>query len=174
MLPIPRLAWMAGVLDLKGRLMYKNNSQRATHQVVLAVESKEFPVVRELGSLTGTMPEVKKAKPLKEFMRKGCTEHCPDPHFHVYDYEELEMPPSARWTITGAGMVVVLNGVMPFMQVDRGYREAIEIVESKLALVGQGSGQVMLSMQRLKDLGWDLPDTYQAALDARKFKESNA
>lgn len=169
MIPIPKLGWMAGVVDLKGRLIYKKNRQRATAQVVLMVESKEFHVIRELGSLTGTRPERKQAQPLKEFMRKGCQEHCPESHVHVNDLgAEREMPATARWTITGAGMVVVLDNLLPFLMIDRGYTEAMDLVRGLTVLEGQGSGAVLAALNRLHRLGWYLPEDYGRALRAVK------
>lgn len=162
MIPAPKLGWMAGVVDLKGRLIYKKNRQRATPQVVLMVESKEYSIVRALGALTGTKAEFKKAQPLKEFMRRGCSDHCPEAHVHVSD--DREMPQVARWTITGAGMVVVLTNLMPYLTIDRGYTEAIEQARGNTALEGQGSGMVMMSLQRLQSLDWELPMEYAQAL----------
>lgn len=155
---------MAGVVDLKGRLVFKKNQQRATTQVVLIVESKEYAVIKELGILTGTRPEVKKEQPLKEFMRRGCQEHCPESHIHVSD--DRTMPAIARWTITGAGMVVVLNNLMPYLRIDRGYSRAIEDVQAVTTLEGKGSGAVMSSLGRLHGLGWELPKDYRDALQA--------
>ena len=83
------LGWMAGVLDLKGRISLKSNQTRATKQAVLAVQTGEIAVIRRLGDLTGTSPEVMRAKPLKDFMRKNCSTHCPDKHSHVL-YDELK------------------------------------------------------------------------------------
>jgi len=161
-IPAPKLGWMAGVVDLKGRLIYKKNRQRATPQVVLMVESKEYSIVRALGALTGTKAEFKKAQPLKEFMRRGCSDHCPEAHVHVSD--DREMPQVARWTITGAGMVVVLTNLMPYLTIDRGYTEAIDQVKANTALEGQGSGMVYMSLQRLASLDWELPTEYAKAL----------
>lgn len=162
MIPAPKLGWMAGVVDLKGRLIYKNNRQRATPQVVLVVESKEYPIIKALGALTGTRAEMRKAQPLKEFMRRSCADHCPEAHVHVND--EREMPQIGRWTITGAGMVVVLTNLMPYLTIDRGYTEAIEQVRAATALEGQGSGMVMASLGRLASLDWELPEDYAQAL----------
>lgn len=167
MIPVPQLGWMAGVVDLKGRLIYKRNQQRATTQVVLMVESKEFAVIKELSRLTGTRPEYKKEQPLKEFMRRGCAEHCPESHVHVNDYgADRTMPAISRWTVTGAAMVVVLSNLMPYLQIDRGYSGAIEMVRQSTALEGQGSGAVFASLDRLHSLGWELPKDYLKALQA--------
>jgi hypothetical protein len=61
---------------------------------------------------------------------------------------------------------VVLENLMPFLMVDRGYEEAIEQVSRDTTLTGQGSGAVMASLRRLRDLGWDLPARYARALEA--------
>lgn len=165
MIAAPKLGWMAGVLDLKGRLIFKDNRARVTAQVVLMVESKELGIIRELGSMTGTRPELKKAAPIKDFMRKGCIDHCPEPHVHVNEWgKELVIAPVARWTITGAGMVVVLFNVQPYLQIERGYTEAVRLVQQNTVLTGQGSGMVYQSLRRLRQLGWDLPEEYEAAL----------
>ena len=161
-IPAPKLGWMAGIVDLKGRLVYKHNKQRATPQVVLLVDTKEYAIIRQLGVLTGTKAEFKKAQPLKDFMRRGCSDHCPEAHVHVGD--DRIMPQSARWTITGAGMVVVLTNLKPYLTIDRGYSEAIEQVGAVTTLEGQGSGMVMVSLQRLQSLDWELPPEYAQAL----------
>lgn len=162
-----KLGWMAGVIDLKGRLIHKNNKLRKTRQIVLAVETKEYLVVKELGMLTGTNPEHIERQPLKEWMRKGCNEHCPEPHVHVgeKDYENLYLPPISRWTITGAGMYVVLSNLMPFLHIDRGYTEAMAEVMTNTQLTGQGSTAVVNSLRRLKLLGWELPEEYEKVME---------
>lgn len=164
-IPIAKLGWMAGILDLRGRLLVKKNQMRNTPQFVLIAETKEVAIVRGLSSLTGTKAELQAARPLKDFMRRSCAEHCPEAHVHVED-EDRMMPRIARWSITGAGMVTVLDNLLPFLMVDRGYEEAIEQVSRDTTLTGQGSGAVMASLRRLRDLGWDLPARYARALEA--------
>lgn len=160
-----KLGWVAGVIDLKGRLIFKHNQQRATPQVVLMVESKEMPVIRELNNLTGTRSEARDRRPLKNFMRKGCTEHCPEAHIHIHEeLEGLYLPAIARWTVTGAGMYVVLDNVLPYIQIDRGYTEAMAQVMENTALDGQGSGAVVSSLRRLHGLGWELPREFKEAV----------
>lgn len=165
MIPPGRLGWMAGVVDLKGRLVYKNNRLRATPQAVLTVNSKEFLIIRTLSAMTGTNPEMMKAIPMKDFMRRGCNDHCPEPHVHVSEMGATEMPPMARWTITGAGMVVVLNELIPFLQVDRGWQAAMEDTMEVTVLDGRGSAAVMTQLFRLRSLGWDIPEEFGTALD---------
>lgn len=156
------LGWMAGIIDLKGRLHRKANQQRATTQTVLTVDSKDPAIIRQLGALTGLKPEFKNTKSLHDFLRKGCHEHCPDPHVHVHDREWIAE--ISRWTITGAGLVVVLDNLLPFLVLDKGYREAIDEIQKVTAYSGQGSGRVYATLSRLKALGWDLPGVYDLAL----------
>jgi hypothetical protein len=162
-IPVNKLGWMAGIIDTRGRLIFKENKSRNTPQVVLAAESKELAIIRALSEMTGTKPELQAPKPLKDFMRRNCSEHCPDAHVHVND--DREMPRVGRWTITGAGMVTVLDNLLPFLVVDRGYEDAIEMVRADTTVVGQGSGAVRASLMRLRDLGWELSDKYAAAIE---------
>ena len=157
-----KLGWVAGVFDLKGRLIHKKNQMRATPQVVLMVETKEMAVVRELANLTGTRPEATERRPLKDWMRRGCSEHCPEAHFHGHEeLEGLYMPAIARWTVTGAGMYVVLSNVLPYIQIDRGYTEAMDQVLGNTVLSGQGAHAVISSLRRLHGLGWEIPEDFK-------------
>lgn len=159
------LAWMAGILDLKGRLLRKRNQTRSTIQMVLAVDTREVSINRKLSAMTGTKPEMTVVRVPGEFLRRGCKEHCLEPHVHVTkNTGEFD---NWRWTITGAGLVVVLSNVEPYLQVDRGWAEAIDQVNSVVTLRGQGSPQVMDSLQRLLNLGWDMPRRYALALERR-------
>lgn len=169
MIPAPQLGWMAGVIDFKGRLVRKNNHLRRTPQIVLVVETKEYSIVRGLARLTGTSPEMMKAQALKEWMRTGCSEHCPEPHIHV-TRDGLMMPAVARWTVTGAAMNVVLHNVSPYLVTDRGYIQAMAEVYANTRLVGQGATAVLNSLQRLKDLGWEMPEQFAEGMQMPHIK----
>jgi hypothetical protein len=162
-IPVTRLGWLAGVVDLKGRLIYKVNATRATPQVVLMVESREHAIIKQLCLLTGTNVEQRTERPLKDFMRRGCAEHCPEAHVHLIN-DEATMPPVSRWTVTGASMVVVLYNLLPFLTIDRGYLEAMNAVIASTTLTGQGSGAVLKSLKRLYQLGWDMPEEYESVV----------
>jgi hypothetical protein len=170
-LPIQQLGWMAGIVDLKGRILRKNNKTRKTIQLVLAVDTKELSIIRKLSELTGTRPELQAAQPRPEFMRRSCLEHCPDKHVHVDD--DIWMPQHARWTITGAGMVVVLSNLLPYLNVDRGWDQAIEDATNQTVFRGPGSGKVKITLFRLKQLGWKLPLIYESQIifDEEEFIE---
>jgi len=165
-LPMASLGWMAGIIDIKGRLIRKNNQKRKTPQSVLTVDSKDTAIIRRLGSLTGTRPEFKNTKAMSDFIRRGCNEHCPEAHVHVHDKEWIVE--ISRWTITGAGLVVVLGNLLPYLAIDRGYDQAIEEIEEDTVLAGRGSHAVYLTLARLRDLHWDLPPRYEEALKYRE------
>src|SRR6188768_640617 len=99
------LGWIAGTIEIKGAIVIKKNQDRATPQSVLIVETKQLEVVRRLALYTGTMPEQQTHRKIKEeWLRTGCVEHCPDKHVHV---NQVQMPPIARWQVTGSSLVVV-------------------------------------------------------------------
>jgi hypothetical protein len=165
------LGWMAGIIDLKGRIHFKANQQRVTTQTTLTVDSKDAAIIRQLSRLTGTKPEFKNTKTLSDFIRRGCSEHCPEAHVHVTDREWIAE--ISRWTITGAGLVVVLDNLLPFLVLDKGYQEAIEEIQKVTAYSGRGSGSVYATLARLRDLGWDLPPVYELALQFHEKEKGN-
>ena len=157
-IPVTQLAWMAGIIDYKGKISYKKNKTRATtRQVTLWVESVQKPIIDKLAEYTGTNPELKKNRHRFDgWYRKGCEEHCPDQHVHVAG---TEFAPAARWTISGAPMAVVLTALRPYLIQDRGFSEAIDYAFGNMVLFGQGAGQTVHSLRRLYSLGWELGDS---------------
>lgn len=149
--------------------MTKNNRQRATPQHVLMVESKEFFVIREFGSLTGTRPEIQESRKTLDWMRRGCSEHCPEAHFHA-ESAQLTMPAIARWTITGAAAATVLYNLAPYLMSDRGFPEITNEIIQSATLTGQGSGATLASLHRLVALGWELPDRFREELTGKQLE----
>lgn len=169
-IPIQKLGWVAGVLDLKGRVVTKKNRSRATPQFVLMVETKDMAVIRELCSLTGTQVESKPERKLPDWMRRPCAEHCPDKHEHVHMTSEnrpydWRMPAMGRWTATGASAAIVLHNVLPYSLANLGLEVALHSLLEQAALTGQGSGATLKAIRRMRDLGWDLPEKFEAALN---------
>lgn len=169
-IPVSQLGWMAGILDLKGAIIRKKNKQRNTPQIVLAVETKHLEITQQLGRMTGTAPETQKAQKVSDWMRRGCSAHCPDAHVpghsHFRPGEVLYMPPISRWTITGAGMAVVFYNVLPFCYNNtKSFAETMEEAIDNTPLTGQGSGMVLKSLRRLDELGWDFPPVYEKVKD---------
>src|SRR6266536_1419770 len=148
------LAWMAGIIDLKGKVYQKANKTRKTKQTVLLVESKEILIIEKLGNLTGTSPEYLTDRKSPDFMRRGCVEHCPDQHIHLR--EEPTMPAVARWTKTGAGAAIVLYNISPYLVSNRDYFRIVEeIIIGNRVESGQGIGMINAAIKCLSDLGWD-------------------
>lgn len=157
-IPVAQLAWMAGVVDLKGKIIYKANQKRApgSKQITLYIESTQFPIIKKLGSLTGTSPELKTTRDRHEgWYRRSCEEHCPSQHVHVV---AGEFPPAARWTISGSPMAVVLTALLPYLIQDKGFSEATAYAYENMVLSGQGAGATVSSLRRLHALGWKIPD----------------
>lgn len=152
-----RLGWMAAILDIQGLVIQKKNYSRATPQVVLAVDSANTTVVRELCALTGTDVEMKKQNKLRpEWRRRACTIHCPEAHVHLQD---VNMPLTGRWTITGVGAAMVLHGLRPHLVTwdVKSWSLAYELCMDNAVFTGQGSGMTRSVITRLVDLGWELP-----------------
>ncbi len=168
-IPVSQLGWMAGILDLKGRITNKNNRERATLQRVLYVESKQILVIRGLSRMTGNAPEPMDNRKPKDWMRRGCAEHCPDQHIHI-GTNEIGMPATSRWTITGAALAVVVSNVLPFMQSEDQIcvmEEAMRQSVIQATLTGQGSGTTLGAIRRLKELGWELIPSFDEALQVK-------
>lgn len=158
------LGWMAGIIDLKGKFVFKENKMRKTKQTIIYVETRHVEVVKKLSELTGVSPETRKQAKLKDWMRRGCTEHCPEPHIHVSD--EREIPEIARWTITGAALAVILHNLLPFLvMTSKNYEGIKDKILEDTPLTGQGSARVVWSIRRLALLGWDLPTEYEGVMD---------
>lgn len=151
------LGWMAATIDMKGHIVRKNNKQRRTPQMVLVVDCRDERIVKRLSELTGTNPEFRPGSPPVKFMRRGCSEHCPEAHFHVDDYP-WRMPEIARWTVTGIGMAIVLRNLKPYMCTYSEYAGDVKTVLDNTVIAGQGSGMVRSSIMRLMGLGWEIPD----------------
>ena len=163
-----KLGWMAGVIDLKGRVYIKANTQRrSTRQIVLMVESRLPGIIREFGALTGTTPEYKTDRPLKDFMRRSCSEHCPEAHVHVND--DRIMPSVYRWTITGIAMAVVVDALLPVLTEDKGFVELRDEILSTVDINGRGSAVVLSTLNRLMTLGWPMPAQVMQSLERREL-----
>jgi hypothetical protein len=154
MIPEAKLAWMAAIFDMKGRINRKTNQSRATPQLVLRIDSASPRVIEELCRLTGGSVEIRDGIQFKEYDQRGCTEHCPAAHIH---HDGHVVPEVTRWTITGAAAAVVLHNVIPYMVTDRGLEDMMNEALANLVTTGQGSGAVRAAVRRLAQLGWELP-----------------
>lgn len=151
------MAWMAGVIDLKGSVVRKNNKMRKTPQIVLYVQTKNAPVAVRLSELTGTSPEQHPAPKAENFLRRGCAVHCPEAHVHVPDEYPWQMPQMTRWSLTGVAAAVVLHNLAPYMSTYATYAGDVKEIFGSFAGAGQGYGAVRATLRRLAALGWVIP-----------------
>ena len=161
---VAKKAWMAGILDSKSRVVYKNNKTRNpnhSNQVTLYVESVKIGIVNRLAEMTGTNPELKTPRQRSEgWYRRNCDEHCPEAHTHV---NPGVFDAAARWTVSGSAMSVVLTALQPYMVEDRGFTEAIAYGFEHMTLIGQGAAATVAALRRLHGLGWPMPPMIEEA-----------
>jgi hypothetical protein len=162
------LGWMAAIIDMKGGVITKANKTRKTPQVILKVDTVQRPIAERLCALTGVSPEPHKLSDRSAvFYRRGCKEHCLEPHIHV---EEDNLPMySTRWTVTGTAMGIVIWNLRKHMTTYPNYSPYMGLVFSNTTVKGQGVGMVRASVKRLKDLGWRIPAKIEREL---AFSES--
>lgn len=158
-------AWMAGVLDLKGRISVKATPSRRDKQYTWHVDSKEILVVRKLCEYTASQPEDRQQRTLSEMFRRNCTLHCPEAHIHVeFDWN---MPRVLRWTASGGMFAILHHNLKPYMQVDRGEQETVDLILQNPTTEGRGSHIVLARAAQLQALGWELIEPYNSALSNR-------
>jgi hypothetical protein len=152
------LGWVAGVLDFQGHVLRRNNAQRAagSFQISIFVDTAIPGIPERLCELTGSKAEGKEHHELKkEWLRRGCDEHCPEAHVHV---REVAMPLTTRWSVTGVAMAVVLWNVRQYMTTNHEpWDWAMAQALSQVQLTGRGSAAIIAAVKRLSALGWDLP-----------------
>lgn len=159
------MAWMAGVIDLKGTMLRKRNQSRRTTQFVLYVQTKNERIAARLSALTGTAPESHTPPTAEMFLRRNCAEHCVTPHVHVNDGPyPWQMPRTTRWALTGIAAAVVLANLAPFMSTCGDYAADVAEIVRDFAAEGQGSGAVRKTLARLSALGWQIPPAVTARL----------
>lgn len=159
----PQKAWMAGILDFRGRFANKKAHNRAYRQIVWTVQSQETGVIRRMCQLIGSKPEVIASRPLSEMFRRSCVQHCPEAHVHV-DRDGINMPGTLRFSVTGTAFVTVHYNLVPYLQVERPYEELVAEVNATATLAGAGANQVLNRLAELRNLGWAIPPLYRGAL----------
>lgn len=148
------LAWMAGVIEMKGKIRRVDNPMRKTAQLILQVRSRHLAQIARLCDMTGTTYAQSGARTLQFIDRKGCTEHCPEAHVHVVS----DLPAMAAWAVTGAGAAIVLHNLLPYLCETEGMQEWVDEIVGMLPTSGRGYHAVKTSRERLTALGWTIPD----------------
>lgn len=166
-IPVAQLGWMAGIVDLRGKIVAKQNKLRRNPQLVLYVQSKHFPVIQRLAVMTGTNPEHKVMEnDGGGWWRRGCTEHCPDAHTHV---DRSQFPDTMRWTVTGTPLGVVLYNLGPFLTQSDRFTVARETCFRDMVLRGRGAKATVDALRRLEALGWEFPESVKIPKSLSSF-----
>jgi hypothetical protein len=137
-IPETDLAYLAGVIDVMGRV-WTRPSSNGRRLPLLEINAKQPDLMDWLSALTGT--EVITTS--RDYMRLGCTEHCSEQHVHATST-------SARWSITGAKATIVLSGIEPFSYLRR------PEVEYALGL-GMMAEMRAQTVRDMKARGWVIP-----------------
>lgn len=152
-------ARVAMTLDMRGRVLTKNNKQRAegSIQICLQVQTKHSEIAQWLAMMTGTEPrEREQSKISPEVMRRSCVQHCPEAHVHVDTLAAL--PLITTWTVSGVAAAIVLWNVRKYMVTSREpWDWVMEQAFRQMKLRGPGSSSTRQVVQRLSALGWNIP-----------------
>lgn len=146
-------AWMAGVIETRGKIRFTNDAERKTNQLVLQVRTSHTAIVTRLSELTGTKANYVTAKQIRQADRRPCTEHCTDPHSHTV----AEIPEFSIWAISGAGAAIVLDNLAPFFVTETGVQTVADNILAGLPQAGRGRFAVDQTIIRLRKLGWRIP-----------------
>src|SRR6266699_2830592 len=151
----PQKAWMAGIIEIRGKIRFTNDSARKTNELVIQVRSTQTAVIRRLCEMTGTNISTQAARVIVVTNRRPCTQHCEEPHSHFSG----EICENAVWSISGAGAGIVLHNLFPFFIEDNaGLRVVADNILSGLPHEGRGRSAVDQTIIRLRGLGWGVPD----------------
>ena len=133
------LAYIAGVVDIHARLTIRT-LPTGSEQPVVQINWNHFGVLEHLGKLTG----VKAIDVRRKYAKAGCTQHCMEKHQHIDSR-------SGRWVVTGARATVLLWNVRPYLIFQQDWAR-------RLIVCGTGANIKPATVQKMADLGWDIPD----------------
>ncbi len=145
-------AWMAGIIETRGKIHFTNDPSRRTNQLVLRIATARTNLASRLAALTGVKTHLNQARTITAD-RRACVEHCDDAHVHVV----AEIPEVAVWAISGAAAAIVLDNLRPYFIDDTGIQAVVDNILSALPTAGQGRAAVDASIIRLRRLGWSIP-----------------
>ncbi len=154
-----KFAYMAAIIEAKGRIKMLEVEGRASPQLTLRYQSQQVYIVKALCEYTGSEVNITQAKSFNDNKRAGCTEHCPEKHVHYAQH----MPQTAHWQIVGAGAAIVLYNLMPYMAAGDDspstakFRRFVDVVCAWQPASNRGAYTVKQTVERLHKLGWKIP-----------------
>lgn len=155
------LGWVAGILDLKGKVYRLTARQGGRIQYSLCVTDRNVPLIRQLCHLTGVRGQDHDGgrERAPEHWRRACDLHCPQEHVHV-------KPPGStlRWGLRGAGALIVIDAVLPFCRIQRdAFAEVRPEIASQInAQINPGKSGI--ATRRMADMGWAIPEELEGYL----------
>lgn len=138
MIPESDLAYLAGVIDVMGRI-WTRPSSNGRRLPLLEISANRPELMDWLSETTST--EVFTTS--RDYMRMGCAEHCAESHVH-------SVSTSTRWSVTGAKATIVLFNIEPYAFLKR---PEVEFALG-LGMMAEMRAQTVRSM-RAK--GWTIP-----------------
>jgi hypothetical protein len=146
-------AWMAGVLETRGKIRFTNNRDRKTNQLVVQLRSSHIALVERMCELTESKIINSEGKLIYSANRRPCVEHCQEAHSHLVS----EIGEQATWQITGVGAAIILDNLVPHFVTTAGLQAVADNINSGLPKDGRGRTAVDATIIRLKRLGWHIP-----------------
>lgn len=158
-IPPTKLGWLAGVLATRGKTKMVEAPSRAGKPFAsLYVETGELMIVKELCRLTGTQGAYRDSVLPVEWDKRGCAEHCPEPHIHV----EREIRQTGRWHVSGIGAAIVIYNVLPYLLEGQEFTERAHglmtaALDRAPKRYTRGRHAIEETIRRLESLGWMIP-----------------
>lgn len=135
------LVYVAAVVDLLGHVTVR--SMEGTDLPYIAISTRHVELLSDLGEMTGT----KVLTTRRAYNQHRCREHCDEAHQHVESV-------SGRWQLTGAKATVLLAAIKPFIRFQKtDIEEALK--------VGLGAPKKPATPNKMKALGWPIPEEWQ-------------
>ena len=132
------LAYMAAIIDVMGSIRVRLVSS-GTRLPSVTVSSPQGSVLGILAEHTGTgLITVK-----RDYDRRGCSEHCDEPHDHIDSN-------TSRWNITGAKATIFLGSIVDYMRIQQ------DAARSAFHL-GLDAPKKPATLLKMIDIGWDIP-----------------
>lgn len=135
------LAYLAGVLDFLAVLRVRTTPQGSQLPYV-GISSANLAALGRVATITGT----KITQVERDYMRRGCDEHCAHAHQHI-------VSTTGRWSVTGSRATVVLFNTQPFLTRDLD-------LASELIQVGLSAPTKPAVAARMAAAGWELPPAW--------------
>lgn len=143
MLSSEQIAYIAGIIDCQANIRSMTTDD-GTVLPLVAISTPNLALANYLGAMTGIKPFMVN----RTYTKHRCLEHCDKPHEHI-------VSSTARWSISGAKATVLLNAVLPYVQIQKN-----EIEE--LAHLGLSAPKKKATPLKMQSLGWPLPQDWVA------------